>query len=237
MTKFDYPADEEFRAFVDKVPSSCRITIVSDSCHSGGLLERAKEQIGNSTDTHHITEYGRENKISKNRSLPLSTLVSILEEKTGKVDIKDKELRTALVDIFGDESSITVKRQRDGEVGEGGLFCSLCSLVRWFLKNEEVSRPSGKYDGKEGRGISDNGVLISGCQTNQKSADVNPTGNPSVSYGALSDAIQKILAKSKGKVSNRELVIRARRMIAWEGFEQQPGLYCSDELAAAPFIC
>jgi hypothetical protein len=35
-----------------KVPDGCIITIVSDSCHSGGLLDSAKEQIGESTKLH-----------------------------------------------------------------------------------------------------------------------------------------------------------------------------------------
>lgn len=42
-------ADDDFRGFVDKLPEGCRITIVSDSCHSGGLLDKTKEQIGDST--------------------------------------------------------------------------------------------------------------------------------------------------------------------------------------------
>jgi Caspase domain len=57
-----YYADDDFRDFVDKLPEGCRITIVSDSCHSGGLLDKTKEQIGDSTrkdddneeDSHHF---------------------------------------------------------------------------------------------------------------------------------------------------------------------------------------
>ena len=41
--------DDDFREFVDQIPEGCRITIVSDSCHSGGLIDEAKEQIGEST--------------------------------------------------------------------------------------------------------------------------------------------------------------------------------------------
>ncbi|CAN6183126.1 unnamed protein product [Urochloa humidicola] len=79
-----------------------------------------------------------------------------------------------------------------------------------------------------------NGVLISGCQTDETSADATtPDG---VSYGALSNTIQSILAGSEGRkgkrrgaaVTNQELVIRNM---------QQPGLYCSDEHAKLLFIC
>ncbi|KAK3218081.1 hypothetical protein Dsin_012051 [Dipteronia sinensis] len=41
--------DDDFREFVDQVPEGCHITIVSDSCHNGGLIDEAKEQIGEST--------------------------------------------------------------------------------------------------------------------------------------------------------------------------------------------
>ena len=42
-------ADHDFKELVAKVPDGCLLTIVSDSCHSGGLIDKAKEQIGNST--------------------------------------------------------------------------------------------------------------------------------------------------------------------------------------------
>ncbi|XP_038978524.1 uncharacterized protein LOC120108866 [Phoenix dactylifera] len=41
--------DDDFREFVDKVPEGCWITIVSDSCHNGGLIDESMEQIGEST--------------------------------------------------------------------------------------------------------------------------------------------------------------------------------------------
>ncbi|KAH7515046.1 hypothetical protein FEM48_Zijuj11G0154500 [Ziziphus jujuba var. spinosa] len=44
--------DDDLRDIVDQVPEGCSITIVSDSCHSGGLIGRAKEQIGESTERH-----------------------------------------------------------------------------------------------------------------------------------------------------------------------------------------
>lgn len=64
LLKWVYPynelsyADDDFRDFVDKVPEGCRITIVSDSCHSGGLIDEAKEQIGESTKRQGSEESG-----------------------------------------------------------------------------------------------------------------------------------------------------------------------------------
>ena len=90
--------DDDFRQFVDKVPRGCKITIVSDCCHSGGLIEATKEQIGDSTNDlgphnssslFHFKNFLHRNMedqdtIVKNRSLPLSTLTEILKQKSGK---------------------------------------------------------------------------------------------------------------------------------------------------------
>lgn len=42
-------ANDDFQEFVDAIPTKCRLMIASDSCHSGGLIEQVKEQIGEST--------------------------------------------------------------------------------------------------------------------------------------------------------------------------------------------
>jgi Caspase domain len=90
------------------------------------------------------------------------------------------------------------------------------------------------YAGSGKRSLPDNGILVSGCQTDQTSADAN---SPQGAYGALSNAIQNILAETDVEISNKKLVLRARRALAKQGYIQQPGLYCTDEHADAPFIC
>lgn len=309
-----FRADDEFREFVDEVPRGCRITIVSDSCHSGGLIEESKEQIGESTkraahtsdgggfgfkgflkqtvqdafesrgihvplgghhrrhgeadddeaDRREIVEgHGR----VRNRSLPLSTLIEILKQKTGKDDIDVGKLRPTLFDMFGEDATPKVKKFMkvllnklqeggggggEGGSGGGGLMGLVGSLAQEFLKqklseNDEgyvkpaaethVSSAHEVYAGSTKRGLPDNGILISGCQTDQTSADASPSGNAGEAYGALSNAIQSILAKADGEVTNRELVLKAREVLSRQGFSQRPGLYCSDSHADAPFVC
>ncbi|GJM88962.1 hypothetical protein PR202_ga05549 [Eleusine coracana subsp. coracana] len=258
--------------------------MVSDSCHSGGLIDKTKEQIGNSTKQskiqqrergtrppsdagvrssllrilrgafeslvihrcgHHHNQSGAEAGIPdaettsasvvSNRSLPLSTFIEMLRYRTGKHDVGVGSIRTTLFHHFGEEASPKVKRFVKAMVGK--------------LRHED-----GKMDldgGKEPRGggvrrtaraaaarvaVPRNGVLISGCQTDETSADATtPDGT---SYGALSNAIQAILGgKKRGTVTNRELVLKARELLSKEGYTQQPGLYCSDEHAKVPFIC
>ncbi|XWS10467.1 hypothetical protein CRYUN_Cryun39dG0082300 [Craigia yunnanensis] len=298
--------DDDFREFVDKVPEGCCITIVSDSCHSGGLIDEAKEQIGESTkhresasgfgfkDFLHQTVQGAfesrgihvpsglrhyhhrdeeevddrgvgddydERGYVKSRSLPLSTLIEILKQKTGKDDIDVGKLRPTLFDIFGEDSSPKVKKfmkiimnklqQGTGEGGDSGFLGMVGNLAQEFLKQKldndegygqpaletEVGSKQEVFAGKTKRFLPDSGILISGCQSNQTSADASPSGNSSEAYGALSNAIQTIIAESDGKVTNQELVIKARKMLKKQGFTQNPGLYCSDHHVDAPFVC
>ena len=301
---------------MDKVPEDCRITVVSDSCHSGGLIDETKEQIGESTrrqeeeeeereekegssgfgfksflkqtvkdafesrgvripsglhPSRHVKEeefddravegdYG-EREYVKSRSLPLSTLIEILKQKTGKDDIDVGKLRPALFDVFGEDASPKVKKFMkvimdklqlgDGESGGGGLFGMVGNLAQEFLKqklehNEGYAQPALEtevgskqevYAGATKRALPDGGILISGCQTDQTSADASPGGNSAEAYGALSNAIQTILGEADGDISNQELVLRTRKILKKQGFTQRPGLYCSDHHVEAPFVC
>ncbi|KGN46707.1 metacaspase-5 [Cucumis sativus] len=306
--------DDDFRQLVDQVPEGCRLTIVSDSCHSGGLIDDAEEQIGESTNTKQKEEGGsshfgfrsflhqtvegalesrgihvpsafqhhrhdrpsdgdesqeRELELSygervnvKSRSLPLSTLIDILKQKTGKDDIDVGKLRPTLFDIFGEDSSPKVKKfmkvimeklqgDENGQSG-GGFLGMVGNLAQEFLKqkldekDEEYVKPALKtevgskteaYAGTSKRELPDGGILISGCQTDQTSADATPSGNANAAYGALSNAIQTILSECDGQITNHELVMTARKKLKSQGFTQKPGLYCSDHHADAPFVC
>ncbi|MED6135633.1 Metacaspase-4 [Stylosanthes scabra] len=305
--------DDDFKEFVDHIPRGCRLTIISDSCHSGGLVEEAKEQIGHSTKgegsdsgsgsgsgsgfglssfLRHKAEDAMESRGIhipsalkhhgghrdddeaedrdfelphgvKNRSLPLSTLIEILQQKTGKQDIDVGKLRPTLFDVFGEDASPKIKKfmnvifnklqQGGGQGGEQGGFLGMVgSLAQEFLKqkldeNDEgyakpaMETPVGNkqeaYAGSTKRGFPDGGILMSGCQTDQTSADASPGGQAARAYGAFSNAIQAIIEETDGRVTNQELVMKARQKLKKEGFTQQPGLYCSDHHVDAPFVC
>ncbi|GFP81653.1 metacaspase-4 [Phtheirospermum japonicum] len=260
-TDMNLITDDDFRDLVDKVPEGCQITIVSDSCHSGGLIDEAKEQIGESTkQSEDDDEEENEEEISegqggyvKNKSLPLSTLIELLKQKTGKDDIDVGKLRPTLFDVFGDDASPKVKKfmnvifsklkgNEQGGDGEcGGFLGMVGGLAQQFLKQKLEENDEGyakpALETHVGRGLPDSGILISGCQTDQTSADASPSGDASQAYGALSNAIQTIIAESDGKISNQELVLKARQLLKKQGYTQRPGLYCSDHQVDAPFVC
>jgi len=302
--------DDDFREFVDGIPSGCKLTIVSDSCHSGGLIDGAKEQIGNSTKgegqhsgsgfglssflrrtvedavesrgihipsslRHHRHKHDDEADdrdielpheqygYVKNRSLPLSTVIEILKQKTGKSDIDVGKLRLSLYDIFGEDASPKVKKfmkvilnkLQHGDGGSdkhGGILRLVSSLAQEFLKQKLDANDNGyakpaiqtkvdsKYEAYAGSTkprLPDGGILLSGCQTDQTSADASPSGNTANAYGAFSNAIQAIIEESRGAVTNQELVLKAREKLKRGGFTQRPGLYCSDHHVDGSFVC
>ncbi|XP_004488558.3 metacaspase-5-like [Cicer arietinum] len=284
-TDMNLITDEDFREFVEKLPKGCRITMVSDSCHSGGLIEAAKEQIGESTkegsqlsssgfifqnflhrtvdDTikNDIGEYdethNQEYSYVKNRSLPLPTLIDMLKVKTGQDDIDIGKLRSTLFYIFREDASPKVKQfmkfilnkfqYGDGESGgHSGILGLVSNLAQGLLKHnlnesdEEYENPVGnveEYATSTKRNFVDGGVLLSGCQTDQTSADASPDGNSKEAYGAFSNAIQAIIAETDGVVTHRELILKARKKLKRQGYTQKPGLYCSDHNVDSPFIC
>ncbi|KAG6420893.1 hypothetical protein SASPL_117437 [Salvia splendens] len=228
-TDMNLITDDDFREVVNKVAEGSRITIVSDSCHSGGLIDESKEQIGESTGRNKKKQQQHKQKCSglksflctevhqeeaapehlTSKSLPLSTFIEILKQKTGKHDIDAGKLRPTLFDIFGNEATPKITK--------------FMNAVR------------SKFGG--GGGITDGGILISGCQSDETSADTSPEGDTTRAYGVLSNAIQVIIAETDGRVSNRKLVVRARKLLKRQGFTQHPGLYCTHQNLNARFIC
>lgn len=327
--------DDDFREIVDRVPHGVTLTLVSDSCHSGGLIKHEKEQIGESYTQHggnsaqggsrdfglrdfvtqsiqgaledrgiHLPSFGHGHGHShsyglqqhpfhhvvsqhrrryldedehyhrvpyagvghvKSRALPLSMLLEILKQKTGRQDIDVGTIRPALFDLFGQDSSSKVKKfvkvmlqamEEGGEGGSqgGGFVGALGSIAQQFLKqklnqagnSQEYLQPAletnvpahqAAYAGATLGSVRDRGILVSGCQSSETSADANPTGNPHEAYGAMSNAIQTILSQHYGPITNHELVSRARQLLSSQGFSQHPGLYCSDENTTSIFIC
>ncbi|KAF7835797.1 putative caspase [Senna tora] len=267
--------DDEFQEFVKEVPRGCRMTIVADSCHSGGLIGETKEQIGDSTKlgdekSHHLhSTMGEaiidEEDVKTKRSLPLPTLIEILKQKTGKDDIDVGKIRLTLFDLFKEDASPKVKKftnfvfhkHQHAEVecgGHGGLFGKVGTFLKQKLDDhgEGYAKPAlethvgSKLEVYAGSSLATNqghgdggGILLSGCQSDETSADACPTGDAKQAYGAFSNAIQCVVeetTKSGGKVTNKNLVLKARQKLVKDGFEQHPGLYCSDEYVDAPFL-
>ncbi|XP_010472783.1 PREDICTED: metacaspase-5-like isoform X1 [Camelina sativa] len=277
----NYITDDDIREIVDKVPKGCSFTFVSDSCHTGGLIDSAKEQIGESfkkkpkkvfkcpfglfsskrvvvkeeTSTKAEQRDGTENRTNtRNRFLPLETSINMLKQATGKDDIEVGNIRATLFDVFGDDASPKVKKfikvilsNLQESIGEGLMLGNIGKLATDFLteklNDEDFLKPEIQtqvgskkevYAGACNGELGNNGILLSGCQTDQFSADV---GSKVKAYGAFTNSIHTILAETKGKISYKDLVLKSRKLLDKQGYPQRPGLYCSDCYVNASFIC
>ncbi|XP_056847812.1 metacaspase-4-like [Raphanus sativus] len=91
--------DNDFRDLVDRVPQGSRMTIISDSCHSGGLIDEAKEQIGESHKKDEEEEEEKEEESSSRfgfrkflRSKVESTIRENKKEEDEADEVETKEM-------------------------------------------------------------------------------------------------------------------------------------------------
>ncbi|XP_057437835.1 metacaspase-9-like [Lotus japonicus] len=198
---FNLITDLDFRQLVNKLPKGASLTILSDSCHSGGLIDKEKEQIGPSSLVH---ENDSSLKLTNTpKTIPFE---SILQHFSSQTNINTTDIGTHLLELFGSEASSRFQlASRDLD-----------------LLNQPL-RP-------------DEGILLSGCQADETSADMNPNASGGKAYGAFSNAVQMVLKENPGQLSNREVVVKARNMLQTQGIMQHPCLYCSDENANATFL-
>ncbi|KAL5787252.1 hypothetical protein ACOSP7_004201 [Xanthoceras sorbifolium] len=195
-TDFNLITDLDFRQLVNRLPKGTSFTILSDSCHSGGLIDKEKEQIGPSS----IVQNNGKESCSK-----LNTFQSVLQHLSSLTSIYTSDIGTHLLEFFGVDASIRFQ------------------LPLHELESFESLKP-------------DEGILLSGCQANETSADMNPVEGGGKAYGAFSDAMQRVLKENSGALSNREVVMMARKVLEEKGFDQHPCLYCSDDNAEAKFL-
>ncbi|KAL0346079.1 UNVERIFIED_CONTAM: Metacaspase-9 [Sesamum radiatum] len=198
---FNLITSVDFRQLVNRVPKGATFTILSDSCHSGGLIDKETEQIGPSSNPRN----GTTPPSCKPKEIPFQSILEYFTSLTTKIST---DIGTHLVEVFGSDASL---------------------MFRLPLHElEPISKPYLKPD---------EGILLSGCQANETSADVDIMENGRKPCGAFSNAVQMVLKENSGPLSNRELVLMARKILVMQHFNNQhPCLYCSDENADAIFL-
>lgn len=96
--------------------------------------------------------------------------------------------------------------------------------------------------GTAGEATTAKGVLITGCQSHETSADACPSGDPKKAFGALTNALTTSVRATKkadptADVPYKALVQDVRAVLLQAKFTQNPCLECADEDVNKPFIC
>jgi hypothetical protein len=109
------------------------------------------------------------------------------------------------------------------------------------MSGASAPTPGGGGGGKEHSGPG-TGVLITGCQDNETSADACPSGDPAKAFGALTNALTTIIKATKQQnpntnLTNQQLVQQVRETLLKAKFEQNPCLECQAPQVGEPFIC
>lgn len=199
--------DDDLRDILSKLDPNVKFTMVSDCCHSGGMLDH-KEIIIKGDAEDDRENYASSKKDTKdrdliiskdkdsgmkNRSLEFSTMTKLLKESQGVDD--GKHMRKTLLDLYGDDASNAAKaiKTRDAPVGD----------IHY--------KGPGKKPDESVQNDPNKGILITGCQSHETSADV--TGTDGRSFGALSHTVTKLIKKYKKKdknftMSNKEVVLK-----------------------------
>ncbi|RDY12566.1 Metacaspase-9 [Mucuna pruriens] len=198
---FNLITDLDLRQLVNRLPKGASLTILSDSCHSGGLIDKEKEQIGPSSLVHQNSTL----KPTSSTTPKTISLESILQHLSSLTKVSTPDIGTHLLELFGSEASLR---------------------FRLPLLHRDLSEPLGP----------DEGILLSGCQADETSADMTPNAGDGKAYGAFSNAVQVLLKENPGRLTNREVVMMARKILQAQGVQQHPCLYCSDHNANANFL-
>ncbi|XVF82570.1 hypothetical protein PTKIN_Ptkin16aG0060300 [Pterospermum kingtungense] len=201
--------DVDLRQFIRRLPERVSFTIISDSCHSGGLIDKKKEQIGPATIRRSVNHVGR-----RMSDEDIYELLKIEERirygtvqggvRSSRSDIKS-HIGSLLVQLFGDEASLEFQPgQRD--------------VIKRSITEDE-------------------GILLSGCQENETSADVPASPRTGgLAHGAFTFAVLKTLRESHYQLNNYDLVMKVRKALLSEQPDQHPCLYSSDGNAKATFL-
>ncbi|XVF82520.1 hypothetical protein PTKIN_Ptkin16aG0055900 [Pterospermum kingtungense] len=210
--------DMDLRQLIRRLPKETSFTIISDSCHSGGLIDKDKEIIGPST-----VDRGMSSFYYKPKKINFGTILGVLQTVSNVAQAVPDVVNTVSTVVQGASQVIN-----SASSIFTGIFSRDVSL-RFLPQPDLHTDLKRSLDEKEG-------ILLSGCQENEASADV--VGFDGKAYGAFTNALLRALLEENlsGIISNRQLVVAVRNALKTDGFQQHACLYSSEENADAIFL-
>ncbi|KAK6151405.1 hypothetical protein DH2020_014040 [Rehmannia glutinosa] len=154
----------DFRQLVNRVPKGATFTILADSCQSGGLIDKEKEQIGPDTTPRNPNN-------TKPRMIPFQSFLQYFTSLTGNTST---DIGTHMVQVFGDDASLMfhddpIKTSLRPLKPDEGILLSGCQKDEYSDDlTENVVKPCGAFSNavqmvlKEnpGRGLSNREIVM-----------------------------------------------------------------------------
>lgn len=230
---FNMIIDDDIREIITPLDPGCKFTFVSDCCHSGGMLDHEEVVISGEADEDderygdpqqareiNLGELAAAELEQSNRAISAEMLSTLLKEQIGEEVVEEvaNKTRSMLWSLFGRDSSNATAAHSKSNVG--------------LYSRAGVKPPEEK------RIDHDKGILITGCQAAETSADVTSGDNH---FGALSHTFQNVIRRHHEKhpgqvITYRQAILKVRRLLTNSGFSQNPCLECSEQNADSPFI-
>lgn len=197
----------------------------------------------------------------KNRSYPTDSYMRALGAKAG-VKADEMNFVGLLSSVYGESVSSRFKEligKGEGLVGTGedlvaevnqvsqevkrqGCLVVLLGFLGLGAKDTKKSAPPVKQKHRKKDLVSkDVGVLITGCQSNEKSADANLSGNKKTAGGAMTRALVNVVRSHYEEnpdkpITNSNVVLGMRQTLKKAGFKQHPSLEGSALNAEKGFV-
>eukprot|EP00898_Chlorokybus_atmophyticus_P006574 jgi/Chlat1/6918/Chrsp52S06592 len=261
-TDMNVIVDDDLRTIFMPLSPGVHLTIVTDCCHSGGMLDHAEIVISgdkggakasSGTDMMSVLlgSLGGRDYMPKNRSLDVASLANILTARTGQ-QVAPNNVRSTLTSVFGSDASRMAIKYADQYLSRLGnpqavkaargllsmlTKCMAAPATQGSSAPPPVMPVPGQKPPPSQQLHKDVGVLITGCQSSETSADACPSGDKTQAYGALTNGISTVLARHNGPITFKQLVTEVRNHMKEKGFTQNPCLECSAANADKVFIC
>lgn len=254
--------DDDLKSIVEKLADGVPFTFTTDCCHSGGMLDHKEVQLlDEEKDEENVfgpilNIFGMASWVSgaerRNRAISTEDYLGELGKKAGRT-VEKGDIRAAISSVFAGDSSIKFqkyitdaheKRFRDINLGSDSKRSSCWTAFAQMFGGSKTKKLSTAKAGALSEPLDEHlGILITGCQSNQKSADADPPPNDRKAkpQGAMTNALVGVLNShfklNPGKpISNANLVKTIRKALEKAGFLQTPSLEGSAKNAAAAFV-
>ncbi|KAL7134325.1 hypothetical protein ABFS83_11G019100 [Erythranthe nasuta] len=200
----------DLRCEVNRLPENATLTVLANSCCSGGLIDKEPVQVGAPAyQALLIDDDDDDQTVMVNNDVDdyiprMITYESYLAQLSAETGMNDPDIGVHLVRLFGSDASI---------------------MFRLPINEHPKALKA------------DQRILLSGPEPQKYSwGDVDEKGAP---CGAFTKTVVKILDKHAGSITNRHLVMRARAILEKrvpKKYVQRPCLYCSPKNADAVFL-